>query len=390
MTARLFRCNITNSGGAPIVWISDHLDHGEWADESLPTQTANTINPGQTGHYQAESGGDIPVLGSLMTGTEGWVAFRTTNLSGTSEYFKVTHCLPYWGPKRGAQVEAMRYDPTIVPGTTEFDTRDTTPATISINRFMFSPHDDVAEFQSLPWLIVWSVGQIFTVPNGDFHWHLSINVSATAPAAPTTIPFPTTPPPAVGSLSFRFSSPQMWRGVWDSDDGRVTAVISVQENGLLNVSVAERAPGSADRIFEATDVPISRTRQFEIARIFDQIPLLHQHAELLTGISPRMFEVERQGGNEFETVEIISDAHELYGSTVAAFDRDHDIVSLPKPLEYGGDFLSLPNGGVLEIKQLTAEGQILGYDLRYVRPGFVPVLVVAGIDTVLHPRIRLN
>jgi hypothetical protein len=206
MTARLFRCTITNAGGAPIAWVGDHLDHGEWTEDSLPSQTAGRINPGQSGHYQAESGGDIPILSSLMTGTEGWVVFSTTSTSGSSEFFKITHWLPYWAPRRGAGVETMRFDPRLMPGSTEFDTRDTSPATITVKRTnAFSPHDDLAEVQSLPWLIFWSVGQIFTQPYGDFHWHLNIEVTNTAPPASTTISFSTTPPPNVNSQAFRAS-----------------------------------------------------------------------------------------------------------------------------------------------------------------------------------------
>src|SRR5262249_52017396 len=96
MTARLFRSKIKKTGGAPIRWVDDHLDHGNWAEGSLPSQAAGLINPGQTGHYQAESGGDIPILSSLMTGTEGWVIFRTTDIGGMTEFFKISHFLPYW------------------------------------------------------------------------------------------------------------------------------------------------------------------------------------------------------------------------------------------------------------------------------------------------------
>src|SRR5215216_4665174 len=101
MTARLFRCTISNAGGADIVLVDDHLSHGEWAEESIPSNTAPRLRPGQTGHYQAESGGDIPILESLMTGTEGWVLFTTTDSSGSTEFFRITHSLPYWSPKTG-------------------------------------------------------------------------------------------------------------------------------------------------------------------------------------------------------------------------------------------------------------------------------------------------
>ncbi|WP_152530623.1 hypothetical protein [Paraburkholderia dilworthii] len=390
MTARLFRCNIINSGGAPILWIGDQLEQGEWAEESLPSKTAGRINPGQTGHYQAESGGDIPIFSSVMTGTEGWVAFSTTNLSGETEYFKVSHWLPYWAPRRGAQAEAMRFDPRTVPGSTEFDTRDTSPATVSIKRESFSPHDDIAEFQSLPWLVAWSVAQVFTVPHGDFHWHLTLTVSGTAPPPSTTIPFSSTQPPKVNSQSFRFSNPDMWRGIWDSDDGSVTAVITERDGGMLNVSITERSPGGGELNFNAIDVPISRTRLFDITRVFDAIPTLRKNRELVSKLDRGLLEVERQGGNKFEASEIITRDQRLYGQTITALERESAFVRVPEPMKFGGDYLSLPNDAVLEIYKVTADRQNLGYELRYVRPGFVPVMVVNGIDRRLHHRILLR
>ena len=391
MTARLFRCNITNSGGASIFWVADNLDHGEWADGSLPSQAAGTIAPGQSGHYQAESGGDIPILSSIMTGTEGWVIFRTTNATGTTEFFKISHYLPYWSARRGAGVEAMRFDPRISPGTTAFDTRDMTPASITVKRTnLSSPHDPLAEVQSLPWLIFWSVGQIFTQPYGDFHWHLSIDVSGTAPPASTTIPFPTTPPASVDSQAFRFSSPEMWRGVWESDDKRVTVAISVQPNGMLSVSVTERPAGGGEQTIEAANVPISRTGLLELAKVFENIPALREQTALLNESPKWMVQVERKGGNSFEMLDVIGRDHRMYTDAVAEVDRAFEAVDGWRPRELGGDYLSLPNGAVLEMQQLTAEGTVIGYGLRYVRPAFVPVLVSGSIDVELHRRLVLN
>ncbi|TIR22436.1 MAG: hypothetical protein E5X64_20825 [Mesorhizobium sp.] len=285
----------------------------------------------------------------------------------------------------------MRFDPTIAPGSGEFDTRDTTPATISVKRTnFFSPHDELAEVQSLPWLVFWSVGQIFTQPYGDFHWHLNIEVTNTAPAASTTIPFSSTPPSNIDSQSFRFSSPEMWRGVWDSDDRRVTAVISVLPNKLLKVRIVERSPDGTEQTIEATDLPISRTKSFEIASLFDPIPFLREHAEVLSQL-PRMVQVERQGGNEFELLDIITREHPLHSVAVEAVQREFEIGSFGlRPWELGGDYLSLPNDAVLEIEEVTADGTVIGYGLRYVRPGFVPVLVFDSIDTRLHRRMVLN
>src|SRR5262245_11513353 len=386
MTARLFRCNIKNTGGAPIRWVDDHLDHGNWAEGSLPSQAAGLINPGQTGHYQAESGGDIPILSSLMTGTEGWVIFRTTDIGGMTEFFKISHFLPYWSPRRGAGVEAMRFDPRIQPGSAEFDTRDKTPAVITIKQSSFSPHDELAEVQSLPWLIFWSVGQIWTQPYGDFHWHLNIEVANTAPPASTTIPFPSSPPSNIGKKSYRYSNPGMWRGVWDSDNNSVTAVISTQPNGLLKVSITERT-SQGEQTTNAEDVPISRTTSLQLKEIAHAVPFLRPHAELFERAPRHMVQVQRMGGDEFERMDLIARGTELYSEQVLAVEREWETVDILKPRKMGGDYLSLPNGGVLEILQYSSDGHPIGFGLRYLRPGFIPMLVVSGIDEDLHPRI---
>ena len=386
MTARLFRCNIVNDGKAPILWVKDFLNAGVWGEESLPSKTAGRIEPGQTGHYQAESGGDIPIIGNVMTGTEGWVTFRTTNTAGAAEWFIVRHWLPYWAPKTGAEAKAMRYDPSVEIGEGEFDDRDKTPPTIGLSSGEFSPHSGMAEFQSYPWLIVWSFAQIYKRPYGDFHWHMTVRISNTAPSS-TTIPFPDTPIPKTESASFRASSPETWRGVWVSDDENVTVAIIPQSDELLTVTVNERRAGVS---FEARDLPITRARPLDIATLFDEVPLLRPHRQIITEAETPVFMVEQHGGDRFTPIEVITSESALYGETVDQVDRELAKTKLPKPEVFGGDHLRLPEDAVLEMQQVSAEGQPIGYELRYVRPGVVPVLVVSGVDTRLHHRLIVN
>jgi hypothetical protein len=49
------------------------LDHGQWTDGGL--NPPPNIAPGATVAWQSESGGDIPVIGSVGTGTEGHVTY---------------------------------------------------------------------------------------------------------------------------------------------------------------------------------------------------------------------------------------------------------------------------------------------------------------------------
>lgn len=49
------------------------LDHGEFTDHFSPPPT---IIPDQLAEWRAESGGDIPIIGAIGTGTEGEVNYR--------------------------------------------------------------------------------------------------------------------------------------------------------------------------------------------------------------------------------------------------------------------------------------------------------------------------
>jgi hypothetical protein len=52
---------------------SDHLVHGEFTN---PFQPPQTISPDQLADWRAESAGDIPIIGSIGTGTEGSVDYE--------------------------------------------------------------------------------------------------------------------------------------------------------------------------------------------------------------------------------------------------------------------------------------------------------------------------
>jgi hypothetical protein len=73
MAIRTFRVMLTNKTEFPLKKLEDHLDHGEWTHPWYPP---DTIAPGQTLGWQSESGGDIPIVGNIATGTEGWVKYR--------------------------------------------------------------------------------------------------------------------------------------------------------------------------------------------------------------------------------------------------------------------------------------------------------------------------
>jgi len=61
---------MTNSS---LTKIADHLEHGEFTNSSQPP---TIILPDQMAEWRAESAGDIPIIGSILTGTEGSVSYQ--------------------------------------------------------------------------------------------------------------------------------------------------------------------------------------------------------------------------------------------------------------------------------------------------------------------------
>src|SRR5436190_7068902 len=73
MAFREVRMRLFNMSGGSLVKINDHLDHGVFTDTFAPPPA---ITSDQLAEWRAESGGDIPVIGSVGTGTEGNVDYR--------------------------------------------------------------------------------------------------------------------------------------------------------------------------------------------------------------------------------------------------------------------------------------------------------------------------
>ncbi len=80
MPARTVRIQFTNNTPFDLHWMDDHLDHGEWTDPWFPSKW-KTIpgresgKPPTTAEWRSESGGGVPVVGSVGTGTAGWAKF---------------------------------------------------------------------------------------------------------------------------------------------------------------------------------------------------------------------------------------------------------------------------------------------------------------------------
>lgn len=74
MPARTYNLLIDNQTDFELSRTNHHLCHGEWTSEPPATIPAHTM-----GAWRSESGGDIPLIGSIGTGTEGWVKYRVNN-----------------------------------------------------------------------------------------------------------------------------------------------------------------------------------------------------------------------------------------------------------------------------------------------------------------------
>jgi hypothetical protein len=73
MAFRSVRMELFNMTSDTLAKTSHHLDHGEFTN---PFQPPQTIAPDQLADWRAESAGDIPIIGSIGTGTEGSVDYE--------------------------------------------------------------------------------------------------------------------------------------------------------------------------------------------------------------------------------------------------------------------------------------------------------------------------
>lgn len=66
---RMILFNMTNNS---LTRVYEHLNHGIYTD---PFSPPSTIVPDKRAEWRGESGGDIPIIGSVLTGTEGSVDY---------------------------------------------------------------------------------------------------------------------------------------------------------------------------------------------------------------------------------------------------------------------------------------------------------------------------
>ena len=72
MSARSTKVTLQNKTSCTLALMDSGLDHGVWSDGLNPPAA---VAAGATAVWQSESGGDIPIIGNVGTGTEGHVKF---------------------------------------------------------------------------------------------------------------------------------------------------------------------------------------------------------------------------------------------------------------------------------------------------------------------------
>jgi len=385
MTARLFHCTIYNRGTGNITWVDDHLDDGVW--ENAPSASARLIKPGNSGQWQAESGGDIPIVGNIATGTKGWVLFRTFGSDSVGSpyevYINVDWDVPYWHISAAtANVAAFRFDTRNAIGSGQFDTRDHRPPNISVSAMRYSGSDSV---QDVPWLFV----EIWPGFSGKVAWDgkalLEVYVDNNVPPdEPVRYPAfgAINQTPKATPVPLHFSTPALWVNEWAGEN--VEAWITTTQGGLFDVVILEKDARVSPNRSDTNNVGI--TRAAFVKKSFDAT----RASRSSQVISDFRLEVQTNVGTATETRRAIAAHDPLYHRAIAA---STDLIAMlaADTHRIGGDYLSLNNDATLEMCKLLYQGGTLGYALRYRRPSSVPsLLTLASFDELLYIKTILR
>jgi hypothetical protein len=382
---RIFTCRIRNAGDGDIVWVDDSLAHGEWSEGKGPSQDTNTIKPNETREFEARSGGDIPIIGSLATGTEGWALFKTrfAEFIGSPQeaFIKISWDIPFitFDSEDGARVEATRFDPRQNIGPGQFDDRNKTPPGLQLSAFFAGPDGGDHVIDGLPWVFICPP---MVLSGAKLGINLSLVVDGTVAPGQTKIPSFSDKKNAKPIPEPRSNTnPSMWTGLWSGGDG-VSARISLQSDNRLSVTISEN--GRSPRTYENPNVSISRVvysfaqTQFvsasAVARsetsLGDKIKLYVQE-----GIGTSRAVSKPIGRRTALYKELVTSHLDIVGSLAS---QQHQI---------GGDYLSLQEDATLEIYRMVSHGQVVDVALRYRRPSSIPSLYsVAHFDEMLYFR----
>ncbi|HZS56073.1 MAG TPA: hypothetical protein VFA65_16845 [Bryobacteraceae bacterium] len=370
MPARLFRCEIKNSGTGDIINVHSNLDHGDWSSGQRPWESANPIPPGQVKAFQAESNG-------ILTGTEGFVT--VVALVGDpphAEFLKIYWDLPYFKfdsrdvGKGVTNLELHRFDPDADQGSSEFINRDQTPGALTVRALTSgAPTDLMDQIEGAPEVLAAGLASPIAALWGGInvpdHVFCFIDISNNGSATPDLkVPgFSNTKAVNPVPVALRGSTLDNWVGRWESDN--ITAAIS-QGSGGLDVFVEEkRATGT--HLIQANGATIQRI-EFNPATV---------PAGPAGGLSSRT----TSGDKLKDKVHV--DTTGTQGRIGRTFVGEQNTV-------FRGDHVDLPEDAAIEIYRLVIKTKTVGHALRYIRPTTARFSVTGGFDEFMYFRPQIG
>ncbi|MEQ1407758.1 hypothetical protein ABK249_22825 [Neorhizobium sp. Rsf11] len=429
---RIITCTIKNTGNGDLSWVADHLDHGVWSDGKAPTERANVIAPGREGMFESRDGGDIPIIGSIATGTEGWVLYRTfwsEFVGSNSEVFiRISWNIPFLmfdQPTDAFDVQVSRYDPRQTMGAAEFNERDPTkPPPPKPGVFVAGPGGGDFLSDTVPWVLVPALWPM-VLTGSKLGINTTITVPYSAPPTATTIPIGT---PRTGKKTLKpmvNSTPDSWEGSWSAEG--VSARIGKMAGGSLRVTVDEpmghfeyegirinrillrkmltepggtisAAGGTRQARRREEGAGAARQRISRIAILNDRFSFRRAAEDgSLTVVSPKKmisaasrFVLEAEEGVGLAEARTKPVATRVFDNIVSS-----SVESLTRLADgrhqLDGDYLSLPHDATLEIYLVRQAGQDVDVRLRYRRPGLIASAIAGGnIDKILeyHPDVH--
>lgn len=368
---------LTNRGTGEIELIDDHLSHGEWGEGRSPSEAAPRIRPGETKHIQSAEGGDIPIIGQVMTGNEGWVLFRTTVLADFGAevaWVRIGWNLPYFSFSSkgvGVWLDATRDDPRIKMGPSSFDDRDKFP---SAARIAITKGGQSGDSILDAWPVLFPP---FILLETNLGVNVNFDFLNTCEPERTVIP-PFSNGAATKSIPepIIHTNPAQWNGTWSGD--RITARIASQADGSLMVRIVERRDGK-----EIRQSPQSVT----IQRIF-VIPPVRTVNPDGDGSSGTMFRpsiaVQRHVGTPRRESEILTLGNR---PPVLLQSGNLELVHglMNDRIQLGSDHIEVEPDAVIDMYRMVADGEWVDTTLRYRRPASGQILVTTPrIDELLY------
>lgn len=373
MANRICRVFIKNSGQGTIELVARHLAHGEWVDVWDPSQSAATIAPDEEKRFASSEGGDIPIIGSIATGNEGWALYKTLveSAMGPPEtaFIKIRWNLPYLAFSSDGvgvfQPEITKFDPRTSPGSAEFDTRDTSPSAARYR--MFAGGDPEGDDLTEIFPVVF-----FVPPLVLAEANLGINVmydftNTAAPGSTRLPPFSTAPRPKAVPKPMINTSKAMWLGTWSGE--RTTVRIRQGEGDLLIVKVddgpEQQAPIS--RLFLPAQLkPVTLAGASGSATFQPKAPILVQR------------------GSDSPQLLIENVAPQLHGALQDKLVDHLGMLGMGR-VAIGGDYLEIAPDTVIELCRMVSQGEWVDTALHFRRPARFPIAIAAThVDAMLY------